>query len=58
MVLPSVLALFVTVIRDVFQEFAHIAAIILGGLVVWVGVILARWLAGGCSFRSRGGRRR
>lgn len=43
---------------DIFDSGFHLVGVLLGGLVVWVGFILARWIMNGCSFRNkRGGRR-
>lgn len=39
------------------SEATYIAAVILGGFVVWMGLIIGRWLINGLSFRSRGRRR-
>lgn len=36
----------------------HLAGVVLGGLVLWVGFILARWILNGCTFRNRRGGRR
>lgn len=42
----------------VFAGGFHLAGVVLGGLALWVGFILARWILNGCSFRNkRGGRR-
>lgn len=40
-----------------FGSAVHLVSVIIGGFCLWAGVILARWLFGGCSFRSRGRRR-
>lgn len=38
-------------------EFWRIVGIIFGGLVVWVGLVLARFVLNGCTFRAKRGRR-
>lgn len=45
-------------VADVVGGGFHLVAVVLGGLALWVGFILARWILNGCSFRNkRGGRR-
>lgn len=41
----------------VFDAGAHLARIILGGLVLWACVVIARYILNGSTFRSRGRRR-
>lgn len=40
------------------DTFREIVAVIFGGLVLWLGVLLFRWIRGGFTFDSRHGRRR
>lgn len=35
----------------------HLVTVFLGGLVLWAGVILGRWILNGCTFRNKRGRR-
>ena len=36
----------------------HLIRVILGGLVLWVGLVIARWILKNSSFGGRKGRRR
>ena len=42
----------------IFGAGFHRAALLLGGLALWAGVILGRWILNGCTFRDRRGGRR
>ena len=50
---------FSSAVADVVGGGFHLVGVVLGGLVLWVGFILARWILNGCSFHNRrgGGRR-
>jgi len=44
-------------VADVFGTYFHVSFVIFGGLVVWAGFLIARFILNGCSFRGRGRRR-
>ena len=44
MFLATLLASFGTTIHDMFVEAAHIVAIVWGGLVLWVMVLITRFI--------------
>ena len=41
----------------IFGAGFHLVSVFLGGLALWAGVILGRWILGGCTFRTKRGRR-
>lgn len=43
---------------SIFGSAVHLASVFLGGLALWAGVILGRWILNGCTFRDRRGGRR
>lgn len=44
-------------VASIFGAGVHLVTVILGGLALWAGVILGRWILGGCTFRNKRGRR-
>lgn len=40
-----------------FEEAARLSFVVLGGLVLWTCVVIARYILNGSTFRSRGRRR-
>lgn len=40
---------------SVFSDAVGLQAVVFGGLVIWVGFILARWVFNGCTFHNKGG---
>lgn len=44
-------------VRDLFNGALNLVIVVLGGLVLWSLIIIARYLINGSSFRSRGRRR-
>lgn len=42
----------------IFGVGFHLVSVIFGGLALWAGVILGRWILNGCTFRDRRGGRR
>ena len=44
-------------VRDLFNGALNLVIVVLGGLVLWSLIIIARYFINGSSFRSRGRRR-
>lgn len=44
-------------VGNVFSTYMHVSFVIFGGLAVWAGFILARFILNGFTFRGRGRRR-
>ena len=53
MILTTILAGFVTTIHDIFLEFFHVTFVIWGGLVVWLGLVLFKWITRKSSINRR-----
>ncbi len=44
---------FAALIADAFDSALHIVGVILGGLVLWLAVLVVRWCVRSSSFRRR-----